>query len=53
MVDNIINIKILLSNGHNWVITKGFIHSLQRKHNLITIQLKDPQQHSFTSCQLV
>ena len=47
MVDNIINVKILLSNGKNWVIPKQFIHSLQRKHNLTIIQLKDPQQHSY------
>lgn len=47
MGDNIINVKILLSNGKNWVIPKEFIHSLQRKHNLIIIQLKDPQQHSY------
>lgn len=31
MIDNIINVKILLSNGKNWLITKEFIHSLQRK----------------------
>lgn len=47
MVDNIINVKILLSNGKNWLITKEFIHSLQRKHNLTIIQLKDSQQHSY------
>lgn len=47
MVDNIINVKILLSNGKNWVIPKQFIHSLQQKHDRIIIQLKDPQQHSY------
>lgn len=47
MVDNIINVKILLSNGKNWVIPKQFIHSLQRKHDCFIIQLKDPKQHSY------
>lgn len=47
MVDNIINIKILLSNGQNWVLTKQFIHSLQRKHNIIIVYIKDPLNHSF------
>ena len=45
MVDNIINVKILLSNGKNWLLTKEFIHSLQIKHDHIIIQIKDPQQH--------
>ena len=47
MVDNIINVKILLSNGKNWLLTKEFIHSLQQKHDHIIIQIKDPQQHSY------
>lgn len=47
MVDDIINVKILLSNGQNWVLTKWFIHSLQRKHNLFIINIKDTQDHSF------
>ena len=47
MIDDIVNVKILLSNGQNWVLTKQFIHSLQRKHNLIIVYMKDPQDHSF------
>ena len=47
MVDNIINVKILLSNGHNWVLTKEFIHSLQRKHDRMIIHIKDTQNHTF------
>ena len=47
MIDSIINVKILLSNGQNWVLTKQFIHSLQRKHNLIIVYIKDPLNHSF------
>lgn len=47
MVDNIINVKILLSNGKNWVLTKEFIQPLQRKHNLIIINIKDTPNHSF------
>lgn len=47
MGDNTTNVKILLSNGKNWVIPKEFIHSLQLKHDRFIIQLKDPQQHSY------
>lgn len=47
MVDDIVNVKILLSNGRNWVLTKEFIHSLQRKHDRFIIHIKDPQNHSF------
>lgn len=47
MVDDIVNVKILLSNGRNWVLTKWFIHSLQRKHDRFIINIKDTQDHSF------
>lgn len=47
MVDDIINVKIVLSNGKNWILTKEFIHSLQRKHDRFIIQVKDPQHHSY------
>lgn len=47
MVDDIVNVKILLSNGRNWVLTKEFIHYLQRKHDRFIIHIKDPQNQSF------
>lgn len=47
MIDSIINVKILLSNGQNWVLTKWFIHSLQRKPDRFIINIKDTQDHSF------
>lgn len=47
MEDEIINVKILLSNGRNWVLTKEFIHSLQRKHDRFIIHIKDPKNQSF------
>lgn len=47
MEDEIFNVKILLSNGRNWVLTKWFIHSLQRKHDRFIINIKDPLNHSF------
>lgn len=47
MVNDIINVKILLSNGRNWVLTKEFIHFLHRKHDRFIIKVKDPQQHTY------